>query len=101
VLAALVGKAVATKIRVREDRERDWQDAALLLSLLEDPLSARQKPTKGDRRHLRVLGGLLNAGNPAWGALPPDRRRLGQATARLLLAAPAGAGIAAQTPDAT
>ena len=92
VLAALVGKAAATKLPVRENRERDWQDAALLLSLLEDPLSARRKLTKGDRRHLPVLGGLLTAENPAWVALPPDRRRLGRATARLLLAAPAGAG---------
>ncbi len=54
--------------------------------LLEDPLAARQSLTKSDRRHLRVLSGLLNGENPAWAALPPHRRRLGQATARLLLA---------------
>jgi hypothetical protein len=88
VLGALVGKAAATKIPVRDNRERDWHDAALLLSLLEDPLAARRTLTKGDRRHLRALGGLLNAENAAWAALPPDRRRLGLAAARLLLAAP-------------
>jgi len=89
VLAAHVAKAAATKTPARDNRERDWQDAALLLSLLEDPLSARQKLTKGDRRHLHVLDGLQHPGHPAWAPLPPDRRRLGQATARLLLAAPA------------
>ena len=89
VLGALVGKAAATKIPVRDNRERDWQDAALLLSLLDDPMAARQRLTKGDRRNLRVLTGLLNPGNKAWAALPPERRRLGQAAARLLLAAPA------------
>ena len=39
LLGGLVGKPAATSIIVREIPERDWQDAALLLSMIPDPVA--------------------------------------------------------------
>lgn len=41
LLGALVAKAAATSIAVRSNPERDWEDAALLLSLVRDPIATR------------------------------------------------------------
>ncbi len=45
VLAALVGKAAATTIAVRTNPQRDWEDAALLLTILSAACSAAGTPT--------------------------------------------------------
>lgn len=50
VLSALITKAAATTISVRTNRDRDWEDAALLLSILADPLAAREECGKRDSR---------------------------------------------------
>jgi hypothetical protein len=55
VLAALIGKAAATSLAVRPDRERDWQDAALLAAILPDPRIDPKNLSKRERAHLRRL----------------------------------------------
>jgi hypothetical protein len=69
VLAALIVKAAATTISVRTNRERDWEDAALLLSVLADPFGAQEECSKGDRKRLRLLGQLNDTQHPAWRGL--------------------------------
>ena len=72
VLGALVAKAAATTISVRTNRERDVFDAALLLSMIEDPLTARDECSKGDLRQLRRLTTLGDEQHPAWRGLSTD-----------------------------
>lgn len=86
VLAALVGKAAATTIAVRDNRERDWQDAALLLSLLPDPLAAADRLTKKERRRIEGLAPLRDPAHSAWRTLPTPQRRQGLAAAAMMLA---------------
>jgi hypothetical protein len=69
VLGALIAKAAATTIPVRANRERDWEDAALLLSILADPIAARQECRKGDVQRLKLLNKLTDAQHPAWRGL--------------------------------
>ena len=85
VLAALIGKAAATGITGRVNPGRDWQDAALLLSLLPDPVSARTSLSRGERKNLARVKDLASNEHPAWAVLPPQARRQGLAAARLLL----------------
>jgi hypothetical protein len=65
VLGALIGKAAATQIPVRRRPERDWQDAALLLSLVTDPIGARGDLSGEDWRRLGHLRPLLNPAHAA------------------------------------
>lgn len=69
VLGALIAKAASTTISVRTNRERDWEDAALLLSILADPLAAQEECTKGDVKRLTLLTKLGDAQHTAWRAL--------------------------------
>lgn len=85
VLGALVGKAAATGIPLRQTPERDWQDAALLLSMLADPLTAATTLTKGERRRLARLAPLRNPSHPAWSTMSARHRRQGQAAASMVL----------------
>lgn len=85
MLGALVAKAAATSIAVRENPERDWQDAALLLSVLDDPLSARQRCVKRDVQHLNRLLPLLNATHSGWSNLSGEARRTGTAALSFLI----------------
>lgn len=78
LLGALVAKASATKIPVRAHRERDWADAALVLSLLDDPLEAANACSRGDRRRLRWLSPLAEATHPAWALLPREAAARGR-----------------------
>ena len=85
LLGALVAKAAATAIAVRSNPERDWEDAALLLSLVPDPIATRAECGRKDLRRLAKLGAMLSDDHRAWGPLGDAERRLGRATLRLLL----------------
>jgi hypothetical protein len=86
VLGALVAKAAATQIAARQHPERDWQDAALLLSLLVDPLAAAETCTKKDRQRLRLLEPLSDPGHRGWAVFEDDSaHRRGTTTLAFLL----------------
>lgn len=85
LLGALVGKAAATSIGTRVNPARDWQDAAMLLSVLEDPVSARQRCGKRDLQHLNRLRPLFSPLHIGWGNLSGDARRLGTAALSFLI----------------
>jgi hypothetical protein len=86
LLGALVAKAAATKIAVRADRERDWTDAALLLSLLNDPIAAAESRSNTDRKRLRWLTPLQAASHPAWTPLSSDAAGRGRDALSFLVA---------------
>jgi hypothetical protein len=70
LLGALVAKAAATTIPVRNNPDRDWQDAALLLARVRDPFELAREVGRTDRRRLLVLREL------------EDRRHRGVGVAR-------------------
>lgn len=85
LLGALVSKAAATGIAVRSNPRRDWEDAALLLSLVPDPAAIRAECGRKDLRRIAKLGAMLSADHGAWGPLGVSERRLGRATLQFLL----------------
>lgn len=85
VLGALVGKAAATTIAGRANPQRDWEDAALLLTILPDPVTVRTTLRPAEKRRLARISGLMSPEHAAWAVLPVEARRRGQAAARLLL----------------
>lgn len=87
VLAALIGKAAATTLPVRAHPERDWQDAALLASLLPNPRIDPTTLSRSERAHLRRLQPLTNPDHTAWRVLPVGVARQGQAAVQLVVAA--------------
>lgn len=88
LLGALVLKAAATQILVRHNPERDWEDAAMALSLLPDPFADAQQLTKGDRRRLSLLRPLAGD-HDAWLPLGRRGRQQGQDALAILLGDPA------------
>jgi hypothetical protein len=84
LLTAILAKAAATTIPVRENRDRDWVDAAFLLSLVPDPVAAAAEISSGQRRGLRGLKALLDENHRAWRSLG-ERSLLGSTTLRFLL----------------
>ena len=78
VLAALIAKAASTQIPVRVNRERDWQDAALLLTLIADPLAAAEQRNPKDRQRLRLLEPLADPRHAAWIPLDAGEARNGR-----------------------
>ena len=85
MLAALIGKAAATTIAVRSNRDRDTEDAALLLSILPNPRVDPAALTRSERTHLRRLEPLAEAAHPCWRLLSPDRARTGRAALQIVL----------------
>ena len=85
LIAAVAAKAAATGIPTRAMPERDWTDAAFLLSLVADPLGIAASLTRRDRARLVDLEPLLDDQHFAWRALVRDRARLGHASLQLLL----------------
>ena len=85
LLAAIAMKAAVTRIPARSNPDRDWQDAAFLLSLVTDPIAAAQSLSQAERRRLRTLTALSDTDHPAWRSLGLERARLGQATLDFLL----------------
>ena len=84
LLTAILAKAAATTIPVRENRDRDWVDAAFLLSLVPDPFAAAAALSSGQRRGLRALKALLDENHPAWRSLG-THSLLGNTALRFLL----------------
>lgn len=78
VLGALVAKAAATTLAVRVNPERDWEDAALLLCLVDDPLAAREDCSAKDLKRLRRLTALADVGHPAWAVHSAERAQRGR-----------------------
>lgn len=85
LLAAITVKAAATQIPSRSNPDRDWGDAAFLLSLVRDPAEAAQGLTKAQRRHLRPLSPLLDTRHSVWQSLGAEHARLGRVTLEFLL----------------
>jgi len=85
LLGALVAKAAATAIPTRENPERDWQDAALLLSVLADPIGTSALLNRRDRRHLDRLRPLLGPSHSGWANLSGDARQRGTAALSFLI----------------
>ena len=83
--AAIAVKAAATTITSRFIVERDFADAAFLLSLIPDPVTAAEDLSNSERRQLRMLRPLTNAGHQSWTSLGAERARLGQAALDFLL----------------
>jgi len=84
LIAALLAKAAATTIPVRENPDRDWRDAAFLLTLVADPIGTAAELTRGQKRRLRTIRPLLDQDHPAWRQLG-ERGRLGKIALEFLL----------------
>lgn len=80
---ALILKAAAYQTDSR-DKERHLVDAALLLSVIEDPYDERQHFAGSDRARLRVFVRALPDEARPWNSLPADRRSDGQTALRIL-----------------
>jgi hypothetical protein len=77
LLGALVGKAAATTIAVRTNPDRDWQDAALLLSVIADPIAVAEECDSKDRQRLRLLKPLEDPAHRGWQNLDAAARAAG------------------------
>jgi len=86
LVAAILAKAAATTIAARTVPERDWTDAAFLLTLVADPFAAAAKLTRTEMRRLQRIDALLDERHAAWRTLG-SRARLGHTTLQLLLEA--------------
>lgn len=84
-LGAVILKAAAYQTDSR-DKERHLQDAALLLSVIEDPYAEREQFAGSDKLRLTALARAMPDDARAWRALPADRRSDGQAALRILTA---------------
>jgi hypothetical protein len=85
LLGAIIVKAAAHEIPVRDNPDRDWQDAALLLSMVVDPNELADQCTRKDKRRLIRLRELDDREHVGWGRLDDERYRLGTAALDLLL----------------
>lgn len=81
-LGALIAKAAATRIVGRDNGERDWQDAALLLSAI-DPFAVGEL-SKKDRQRLSFLEPLGNEAHSAWRPFDAGAQLAGRAALHLL-----------------
>lgn len=86
LLGALIAKAAASEIAVRQNPERDWQDAALLLATIPDPIGAADECDKKDRQRLRKLDPLTSRDHRGWDNLDDEAYRRGTSTLAFLLA---------------
>jgi hypothetical protein len=83
-LGALIMKAAAHRVDPR-DKARHLRDAALLASLISDPLEERDRLVGSDRRRiLYIAEKLADPFDDAWQLLPDDRQVAGQDALRLL-----------------
>jgi hypothetical protein len=80
---ALVLKAAAYQTDLR-DKERHLQDAALLLSVIEDPYAEREHFAGSDRARLAALAKAIPDNARAWRALPAERQTDPQTALRIL-----------------
>jgi hypothetical protein len=84
LLGALLLKTAATTIAGRHNPERDWQDAALLLTLI-DPIEAAHRCDNNDRRKLNRPERLRDRDHRGWAIHDNDAYRLGTAALSLIL----------------
>jgi hypothetical protein len=89
LLGALVMKAATTTLAVRANRARDWQDAALLLSLLPDPIATAAQCGSKDGQRLGKLAPLNDRAHQGWATMSDEDYRRGTAALAFLLDAPA------------
>lgn len=75
LLAAIVGKAAATRL---PNPERHYRDLALLLGLVEDPFVLASQLTRKDRQRLRMARQLADDTHLAWVLVPSAIRANGQ-----------------------
>lgn len=85
LLGALIAKAAATTIAARDNPDRDWQDAALLLAVIPDPVGAAGECTPHDRKRLRRLRPLEDREHIAWASLDDDAHRRGTSALTFLI----------------
>lgn len=77
LLGALVAKAAATTIAVRDNPIRDWQDAAMLLAHVPDPFSLAAQTSHKDRKRISRLVPLQDRGHRGWDRLSDNDHRRG------------------------
>lgn len=82
LLGAIVAKAAAVDVDDVPDAQR--LDLALLLSLVNDPITLAEQVTKKDRQRLRSRSEMTDADQRAWVSLPADAADRGRAAFRLL-----------------
>ena len=82
LLGAVIIKAAAADVDDQTDAQLG--DLALLLSLIEQPMTERGNLTSKDKRRLLARSELLNAGHRAWSALSASEADRGRAALRLL-----------------
>jgi len=70
---------------VRTNRARDWQDAALLLSLLPDPIATAAQCGSKDRQRLGEIAPLNDRAHQGWVTLTDEDYRRGTAALSFLL----------------
>lgn len=85
LLGALVGKAAATGIANRENPDRDFQDAALLLAAMPDPKASAAECSRKDRERLGRLRPLYDEDHVGWASLDREHYLRGEASLRFLL----------------
>lgn len=86
LLGALVLKAAAVgEIAVRDNPIRDWNDCALLLSMLPDPITTATALVKVDTRRLRQLTPLYDRDHAGWEGLSDADHRAGSTALHILL----------------
>jgi hypothetical protein len=83
-LGALVAKAAATTIPLRDNPARDWQDAALLLTIVGDPVTLAETCEAKDRTRLRRLLELQDRAHEGWELADDDDHRRGVTTLKIL-----------------
>ena len=86
LLGALVLKAAATALPVRRNPDRDWADAALLLSLVGNPLEMAQSASPRELARVAQLRPLFEVTHPAWTTLGRETAQRGTDALALLLA---------------
>jgi hypothetical protein len=70
---------------VRSNPERDWQDSALLLTMIENPLVMARILTVKDRKRLRKLRPLEDRSHRGWATLTDADYRRGTAALGFLV----------------
>ena len=85
LLGAILAKIAAASL---PGSDRHLRDAALLLTLVDDPLQLAEQLTSSERRRLRAHGNLGDFGSVQWLNIPSPER--GVATYQLLVAGAAG-----------
>lgn len=84
LIGAIITKAAATTITARANPRRDWQDAALLLSLLPDPFASAEDLKSKDRQRLSLLAPLDDRGHEGWANVDDESYRRGVAALSIL-----------------